>query len=318
MEYKDAQPCLSNQKLVFVHIDNPYSVSREQQHLVRSHATIASHRDGTRKKKSRATGQRRPRPPRQSTTKPRGSGAVELESSVTDSTDESTSDCRSERSIVNRVTTPSISRLGRGSFDPFDVLPIPPEPWHHWVLDYYVHVHLPPGIALVEQSPAEGRAFIDYHMRQSLEEPCLFYTQLLNACTPLVAEGRIALAVAASLRARLIATLNEAISDPKRALKTSTILTVASIALHERLYGDPKVAVEVHARACSRMLAMRGGVHALDLPRIGVEILKWTGSVLSADYAGRSMPDLLSAWTPLETRSRHPGYEAIASASSSE
>ncbi|KAK1047319.1 hypothetical protein LTR74_017770 [Friedmanniomyces endolithicus] len=192
--------------------------------------------------------------------------------------------------------------------DPFDAWPVPPQPRYPWVLDYYRHVHLPPGIATVQLSPAEGRSYIDYYMREAFSEPCLFYKALVNACAPLLAEGRVTKGMALQLRAALVQSLNYAMGDLNHALSANVLQTIGNMALHERLYGNATLAVEVHGRAYFRLLATRGGKESLRLPRIGQKMLQWTESVFSAN-CGLRPSELLSALAPDNVRLQHPGYD---------
>lgn len=185
---------------------------------------------------------------------------------------------------------------------------MPKQPWFAWVLDYYRNVQLPPGIAVVQRSHTEGVRYIDWHLRESMSEPAFFYMQLLNACTPLVVEGRIPQRTVVWLRYMLIRSLNEAMADSSRALNTAMVLTVGSIALHERLYGDMDVAINVHGRALNRMVALRGGSGALGIPRIGQELLQWTSECTAPDSPPKPDDDLINVWAPDNMRDQHPGY----------
>ncbi|RMZ06428.1 hypothetical protein D0860_05546 [Hortaea werneckii] len=108
-----------------------------------------------------------------------------------------------------------------------------------------------------------------------------------------------------TLRSQVVAALNSAISDPRRQLSFGTMVTVASIAQHERLFGDPAVAVHVHGDAFKRMLAMRGGIESLETPRINIKLFQFTDKVLSESNLDKTAADLLSAWRPEERRKRY-------------
>ncbi|KAI7158978.1 hypothetical protein KC349_g4444 [Hortaea werneckii] len=129
--------------------------------------------------------------------------------------------------------------------------------------------------------------------------------QLLNACTALVATDHLPAQLILTLRSHVVGTLNSAISDPRRQLSIGTLLTVGSIALHERLFGDAAVAVYVHGDAFRRMLALRGGIESLNMPRIGVKLLQFTDKVLSESNLDKTAAELLSTWAPEERRKRY-------------
>ncbi|CAK3980305.1 Hypothetical predicted protein [Lecanosticta acicola] len=173
-------------------------------------------------------------------------------------------------------------------------------------------MHLPPGLAVVQRSEEEGRAYMDWHMRQAMSEPCFFSMQLLNAATPLVTQGKLAQEVVLRLRGQVVTHLNAAIRDPDRMLTIPVLLTVASIALHERLFGEARNALEIHGPAFSRMLALKGGIESLEVPRIGFALIKFTTDVLSSTNSGMSTGDLLKRWAPSGLRKQHPGYGSAA------
>ncbi|KAI7192106.1 hypothetical protein KC363_g3463 [Hortaea werneckii] len=137
--------------------------------------------------------------------------------------------------------------------------------------------------------------------------------QLLNACTALVATGHLPAQLILALRSHVVGALNSAISDPQRQLSIGTLLTVGSIALHERLFGDPAVAVYVHGDAFRRLLALRGEIGSLNMPRIGVKLLQFTDKVLSESNSDKTSAELLSAWAPEERRKRYyvPTHDAV-------
>ncbi|KAK3622788.1 hypothetical protein LTR56_021989 [Elasticomyces elasticus] len=312
MDFKSGQHQQPEFEHVFVTFDDPCRLNRQQKQLVNSRAAKMGHlrrhpvqmqetKEPTRKSRDSRTKAPKTLQPVSQSTESNGStnGVYRLAETV------------GPMESLPRLS--SRARIGRSSRDPFDTSPVQSESWHDWVMDYYMHDHLPLGIALLEQSRKEGQDFINHHMRQSMTEPCMYYMLLLNACTVLVAEGRMPLSVAASLRSRVVTTVREAISDTRRAMTTAVILTVASIAIHEHLYGDTYIASNVHARACERMIAMQGGLLALKLPRIEVEILRWSGAMVGANYAGQLAPNPISMWASAETRMRHPGYEATTS-----
>ncbi|RMY96727.1 hypothetical protein D0864_05082 [Hortaea werneckii] len=108
-----------------------------------------------------------------------------------------------------------------------------------------------------------------------------------------------------TLRSQVVAALNSAISDPRRQLSFGIMVTVASIAQHERLFGDSAVAVHVHGDAFRRMLAMRGGIRSLEVPRIGIRLFQFTDKLLSESNLDKTAADVLSAWAPEERRKRY-------------
>lgn len=302
---------MEQEELTFVNISSPFDIDGAQRQLVRSRATAASHRDPSRKLKTSAQDQHRRRKIntlRNGHKRDRTPDVVSPEVAVAAPF---LFDADDRRLLARRVSGDDcnaplrILYLVGGHTDPFEAFPVPALQWFSWVLDYYTNVHLPPGMALIQRSQAEGQAYISWHMREAMSEPSFFYMQLLNACTPLAVQGRVAPELAMWVRGQLIASLNEAMGDSTRALSTANILTVASIALHERLYGDHGVAIEVHGRALSRLLAMRSGLGRLELPRICYRLLLWVEEMLAATDESMESSDLLAAWAPKSVRQRH-------------
>ena len=302
--------------LTFVNITG----SSHTRRMVRSIATSYSHRDLARKAK-RSRGESEREPPSNSLQIRRGSSASEQSVSpvipATHLGEPVVLFQQADRDYLAAVTSvrrskseePNLLRLDVGDEDPFDAFPVPTEPWFRWVLDYYRRIFLPSGIATLQQSQKEGSSFISWNLQEAITEPAYFYMQLVNACPALLVQGRIDHAQVIWLRGRTVAALNEAIGDPVRSLSTAILLTVASIAVHERLYGDKAAAVQIHGQAFARMLAMKGGTRSLQIPRILLRILQSADLIVSGEeYSHTFVKDLLYVWAPDEIRSRHPGY----------
>ncbi|KAF2768234.1 hypothetical protein EJ03DRAFT_122743 [Teratosphaeria nubilosa] len=295
-------------RLAFLYVTNPSKASRAQRRIVKSRATQHSHRSGTRKPKARKN----------------DSQSSNRKSSVVTTCLRDDSNCSAalvaQTAVDRKVLALQAAgttvyhgqntrvRLEGGHTDPFSALPVPEQPWFHWVLDYHRHIRLPLGIAVVQRSPEEALEYIDWHLRESMTEPCFFYVQLSIACTPLLAEGLVKHEITIWLRGKVTSSLNEALSSADRMNSLATVLTLCSIALHERFYGDAKMAVQVHGAAFSRLLAMKGGFQNLRVPRLLFEMLLWTSHILAADSAQETPADLLAAWASASLRRRHPGY----------
>lgn len=317
--------------LVFVNISSPHAVESDNiRRLVRSSATRHSHRDPARKPKSAS------RAKRSSTRQPTGS----LPHSPTKSSGSSNScgspssneQCpepwelpRKPDSLFRSDDLGYVARMSRHSngqgqshagpraqsrehADDFELYPVPSKACFPRIRRYYRDVHLPPGIKTLQLSESEGADYIDWHMREGMTEPALFYLQLLNGCTPLLLDGRAPRDLHIWLRGQVVRSINDAIGDPRRALTTATLSAVAGIALYEHLHGDKLLAVDVHSRAFARMTIMCGGVAAFTLPRIAWELLLWTDTVLSSSAAGLSTAALLAAWAPDKPRKTASEY----------
>ncbi|RMY15717.1 hypothetical protein D0867_06740 [Hortaea werneckii] len=300
--------------LLFVNYSQGLQGSEEIRKLVRSRATKHSHQDGLRKPKS--SKQKQITPTSQSAQGSQSSSVADTSIPDDSTGKESVLFNETELSALSALAEkcrPRLLLLDGGRSDPFNVFPVSAEPWHLWVFEWYRTVHLPPGIAIVQKSQKEGEEYIAWHLRESIAEPAAFYMQLLNACTALVATDHLPAQLILALRSHVVGALNSAISDPRRQLSIGTLLTVGSIALHERLFGDAAVAVFVHGDAFRRMLALRGGIESLNMPRIGVKLLQFTDKVLSESNLDKTAAELLSTWAPQERRKRYyvPAHDGV-------
>lgn len=297
------------QGFTFINISDPTDETKSSnRRLVRSRATTSSHRDGSRKAKTiyllpKSRLSRAVKTPTLATSRSNSDGRLSASSSASNLNELQIRDESADLIPYH----PRILALDSGSGEPFDVLPLPMLPWYLSALQYYRDINLPKGIELIQQSPAEGRAYIEWYMRESLSEACLLYMHLLNVCTALVDERRMEPKVIIWLRGHVVSSLNEALGDANRACSTPVLLTVASIAIHTRLFGDVREAREVHGSAFARMVEMRGGLESIEAPRIYFKILHWLQALLYTDHTQGSSADLLSAWAPHNRRIRRPG-----------
>lgn len=199
--------------------------------------------------------------------------------------------------------------LEQSTVQPNSSYPVDAEEWFPWMLSYYRTAYLPRGIKLLQRSESEGEWFVDWFLREGLQDPALFYMQLLSACSSLVDEDQASQDHIVWLCAKVQGSINEAISDPTRTLTTGTFLAVALIALHERLYGDKTQAIEIHGKAFARMVEMLGGIEHLMIPRLAWKILLWIDALLAADDANVDplTARLLQLWAPERFKRIEPG-----------
>lgn len=174
--------------MLFVNYSQGLQSSKETRKLVRSRASKHSHQDGLRKPK--ASKHKQITPTSQSVQESRRSCVTDTsipdDSTVNGSVLFEETDLRTLNDLAER-RWPRLLLLDGGSSDPFNVLPVSAEPWHSWVFEWHRTTHLPPGIAILQNSPKEGEEFIAWLLRECIAEPAAFYMQLLNACTALVA-----------------------------------------------------------------------------------------------------------------------------------
>lgn len=130
--------------------------------------------------------------------------------------------------------------------------------------------------------PDEGEKWMNNTLRLCMTEPAYFYVQLFSATGSLAEQGRISPDLPLWLRGETVKALNEALNDPKRALSNPVIMTVGRVALHETVYGDRDTARLVHRPAYRWMLNARGGIRAMGLPELTVQLMDWGDRVMTA------------------------------------
>jgi CRP-like cAMP-binding protein len=117
--------------------------------------------------------------------------------------------------------------------------------------------------------------------QHALAEPALFYVRLLFASGDLVRENAIPSKIIMWLHYQAVKTINEALSEPARATSDALILAVGRIALHECLYGDRETSNRIHRPAQARMIAMRGGIDALNFPPLVKRLMRWSDDIMA-------------------------------------
>lgn len=115
-----------------------------------------------------------------------------------------------------------------------------------------------------------------------MEDAACFYMGLLNASGPLVLEGRLREIDALWIRGQTVQAVNQALSDPRRALSRALVYTVSLIVAHEAFFGDVVAAVQIHKPAQRRMLDLTGGIESWDVPDVMKHTFSWLDSAVSA------------------------------------
>lgn len=202
-----------------------------------------------------------------------------------------------------------------GRAEPFNQYPVPYRPWFDYVLDHMMNVFGPKGWPTLKISHAEGRRWEWFMTQHALSEPALFYVRLLFATGDLLRLGTVKPELAYWLKAQAVQTINEALSDPKRATSDALILAVGRIALHEHFYGDSNAATTLHRPAQKRMIVLRGGFNALPIPELVKKLMRWGDTVMSQlsgtdrlleddeenqNFSMKQHVDVLEQWAPQE------------------
>ncbi|KAK3670446.1 hypothetical protein LTR78_009687 [Recurvomyces mirabilis] len=184
--------------------------------------------------------------------------------------------------LVELFRLPDIHIIGATGKDPFDTYPVPYEPWYGPLLDRWYH-RLALGPALLKCTTQEIHDYINWVRRFEFSEPAVYYTSILLATGTPIATGTMELSKALPVRGMAVQAMNDALNDPDRATTNAMISAVGKIALHEHLYGDRVAANAVHRPAQQRMIALRGGIAALDLPRITIQFMVWSDTFMAAE-----------------------------------
>jgi hypothetical protein len=177
--------------LTFVNVDDPLSIDRAQQRLVRSKATTASHRDPTRKRKAKKPRKRKKHDvistPSSLQHVPVDNLVRTLVSAPDDTAGHNPPSISTESMLAQaQWSIGSAPRLEKGSSCLSRPSPLVQDSLQHSILHYYTQICLPPGMAILEEKPGEGQWLIEWTMREAFAEPAHFYIHLLHGCTPLV------------------------------------------------------------------------------------------------------------------------------------
>lgn len=82
-------------------------------------------------------------------------------------------------------------------------------------------------------------------------------------------------------QAQAIASINEVLSDPKRATSDPSILAVGRMAPHESMYRDKHAAHMIHRPAQQQTIRMRGGMGRLKFPELVKRLMRWCDTVMA-------------------------------------
>ncbi|KAF2724467.1 hypothetical protein K431DRAFT_281898 [Polychaeton citri CBS 116435] len=183
-------------------------------------------------------------------------------------------------------------RVGSGQIDPFSCSTTPHKQWFDSILYYMLSEFAPRGWPALRITNEEGLMWENFMTLHALAEPALYYVRLLFATGDLVRRGACQPQTSYWLQERAIKAINEALRDPKRGVADPLILAVGRIALHESMYGDKLAAHTVHRPAQQRMIALRGGMGALNFPPLVKRLMRWADRIMSMQGATeRMIPD---------------------------
>lgn len=186
-------------------------------------------------------------------------------------------------SLITPPATPDpvLRGISSGRADPFNQYPVPYQPWFDGILHHMLNIYAPRGWPALNVTREQGNHWEWFMTQNALKEPALFYVRLLFGSGDLIHLGSMQPQIMYWLRAQAIKAINEALEDSKRAISDAMIIAVGRIALHESLYGDRDAANQIHRPAQKRMIAMRGGMSALDFPPLVKRLMRWADRVMA-------------------------------------
>jgi hypothetical protein len=115
-----------------------------------------------------------------------------------------------------------------------------------------------------------------------MAEPAYFYVNMLSCASGLVEKGLLDRRLLVWLTARTVEAINTTLSNQATALRQGVILAVGRIAFREIIVGDRMVGQTMHRPAYARMMAMAGGLDALQLPALCRRHIQWAERILTA------------------------------------
>lgn len=190
------------------------------------------------------------------------------------------------------TTLPSPGRVSLDMADPFACYPVPRHAIYDKLLHHMLTVFAPRGWPALKISRTEGLKWEWFMTQHALAEPALFYVRLLFASGDLIKSGTMSKDVSLWLQSEAIRCINEALQSPSRASSDGLILAVGRIALHESMYGNRQASTLIHRPAQRRMIDMRGGMKALDFPRLVKRLMRWSDRVMAMQSGSeRLLPD---------------------------
>lgn len=197
--------------------------------------------------------------------------------------------------------------------NPFDCWSVPMQPFYPRLIQY-LWPFMIRGWTAMDTTPMEQSQALTWVQHITFSEPAYFYKNMHSVAGDLLQRNMIDSRIYHWLQAQCIASIHDAVADEQRRCSPGVILAVGRIALKEVILGDSKVGQDIHRPAMVRMVALAGGLDALQLPKLVKEHLLW-GERLMARQTGVAMlqeayveepPDdigVLNAYMPYRNRS---------------
>ncbi|KAF2755874.1 hypothetical protein EJ05DRAFT_477937 [Pseudovirgaria hyperparasitica] len=221
--------------------------------------------------------------------------------------------------LLVRQPLPLPLLMNASARDPFAYTPAI-QSRREWLTDFWYNHVIPKSSHPIKVPMEQLSVYVRWCRQLDLTEPALYYSSLFMASGIPVAEGKLPVSEALYFRSLAVHSLNEALNDPDRRCSTAVILAVGQLAVHEHVYGDRQLAQRVHHDAHRKMILMRGGIEALQMPPAAVQLFRWGHALLMTpldDLFGNSVKNLpqysiQEALSVVEhcspRRSNHPGY----------
>ncbi|KAK5115057.1 hypothetical protein LTR62_001754 [Meristemomyces frigidus] len=167
--------------------------------------------------------------------------------------------------------------------NPFSQCPVPFQSWFSPLLHDWCNITISRTCVLLDFRPSEIRQYIQWMGTTLLTDPALYYTSLFLASGSAVVRGSCNINRGLWLRCQAVGALKQALADPLRATSMQMIWAVSQVALHEHMYGDRELAVQLHRPAQQRMIKLRGGIETLRLPGVAMKVMLWLDTYMAAE-----------------------------------
>lgn len=142
--------------------------------------------------------------------------------------------------------------------------------------------------AITDEERSEAILWIR-HLTTS--DPTYFYANMLSLSGDLVSKGLLEPEKEIFLHDQLVSAINQALSNAENLRNIGLILAVGRLAVRELVHGDRNVGERIHRPAFAKLVAMAGGLQALNLPAAVYKHVLWADRV-ATHITGLNLTDV--------------------------
>lgn len=192
--------------------------------------------------------------------------------------------------LQDRLPKP-IAYSGRG-YSAFGFHNIPWLDWYDDLVQFMFDIYAPRMWSAVQITPAQGAGWLRYINQKTLEEPALFYVNLLLSCSELRLSSLLSHRRYCWLRLKSVQTIRQALQDESRKTSVGLILAVGRMALYQHSHDPQASAATMHRVAQRQMIDQRGGMAQLRLPPLVERLMRFSDRFMSSrDLTMRFLPE---------------------------